>query len=1452
MKNILLVLLIFIGNLSIAQNSNKFSSEPSEFEPELLKFLKNKDKSGESITNEFVEKYVNFSDDDKSKIIDILNNARLSKITDFKHFNKFLKSVILIDDVKKGNNQNISSWLTSYKKYFENKKYKKKEKQKFIESNFNAIKNSVLSPDSKIEWKVFEKLTYDSSEQIQYSFSNTDLICTSGTDSLFIYRAKGSFLPEEQKIKVNEATIYWNSKIFSSDSLFVTAKNFDIYVKNNNYKVDSVIFNSGYFINKKILGHLEDKTESSNTKKEIYPVFTSYIKDYYFKNFAEGVDFNGGIMVKRNTFYGIGSNENRALLLYKKSNKKVFSFRSNGFVFKNNSFHSSKTDISISIKEDSIYHPEVAMNYDIVKRKLLVSKNNTRMSTSAYSNSYNNLDMYIKNLLWYRDSTNVIFNTENHINVPYVSNKYYEREIFKQFQGTNRMNPLVKLRNMYDYYDGMNYYPIELVANHMKMSYEYSTHMLMELASLGYVYIEQDLARVRFSEKFLNLVDAHKRKIDYDVITFQTPEGKPTRASINIDTGDILILGINRINLSKEKQVYVFPSDSVTVSKNLDFKFNGDMLVGNYEFHGSRYNFIYDDFKVVMNGHQQMQFFVPSWFRNRDGKYYYVKVRNPIDSLKGELYIDAPENKSGRLKLVQYPIFNNTKDAYVFYDLPAIKDSVYKRNELFVKLFPFELDSLNAISPRNVKFEGTVATNGIFPDFDYYVNVQKDYSLGFIYDTEIDGMKLYDQANFRDEVSLNMEGLNARGRIDYLSSEMESTNIELYPDSLQSVVSTFAINYIKTKELNTPSVATDSVFVHWEPKVDSMTIYPLDKPFIMYDSILTNEGFLAFNDKKLYGGGNISFETAEMISENYKFYADYFEGEKMNFDLRENMDSPFEFGIDNAYGKVDLSNRKGYFLLQEENASVEFIANKYEAYINNIVWNIDDKTIDLKSTNIDQIPWFVSVDPTMDSLRFQAKIAQYSLITNEINASYLEGIEVADAMIYPDSLKLVVMDNGWMEGFENASVKIGVGKHEHILENAYLEIESSKQFRGTADYFYTDIDKIKHPIHFNEIYVDTTTNSTLARGDLLVEEDFMLNPYFSFNGKVEVSGESQFLKFKGYSGIQNYCDNIETGEIPIYDNVDPNNVRVQIKNFDNLARYSFIYNGIYAVDSSYSAAFLSTDRSLLDVDFISAKGRISYDEPEACYVIGGDTVNSIIENEVRFYNDECRLGAKGEMKFYNPDQVIDIRAFGEIDYDMNSEEMNADLLLGINFEFDKKIMDAIRQDLELAGSLDVMDKESDLQKMAFSRILNKPYSGSEENRLSNFGQKIPEQLQFSMLLSDMKFKWDAEQNLFLSEQRVSLHNFNGAPISKIFNGRVEIKKRRGGDEYTIYLISQSGKYYYFRYRDNVLDFYTNQKLIMEMFDEIEDEDRSYEVDGIKFRFKKASRLKVKTFQKKYT
>lgn len=1460
MKKLIFFLLILTSQMSFAQG--QFSLNPTEFEQELTFYLKIKKlELGESIATDFLESYNSkFNVNEKIQVIEVLNKVRLSKIKNLEYYQKLLKSISLIDSIKKGNGKSVSSWLELNKKYFSNKKIKRSDKQKFIISNYNVIVHNVVDYDSKNEWKVIGKIVFDASDDMRYSFSNSKLICTYRNDSLAINKAKGYYSINKQIIKIETGKVYWDSKKYSSDSLYVTMKNFDINVKNNSYQVDSVYLTNKYLSKEKILGVVKDKTKSKRNKKNPYPIFTGY-ENKKFDKVANGIDFYGIPMIKYGIFYGIGDEDSRAKLVCYNLSKKTFVIRSNIFTFSKKGISSYNVNLSIYIKKDSIYHSSKEINYDFKLEKLTIKNNSEKISKSAFSNTYNNLDMYLNTIVWVRDSTYMYFDTDEHVSIPFTSNKYYEKDVFKMFQGVNTYNPLLKLRKIHDRNKDKPYLSIDFIAKKMRMPEVYATNMLMELASLGYINVDLYLKRVIIGEKFSNFIKFYEKKLDYDEIIFQSIENTPTNGRLNLNTGETSIIGIGKIILSDKNKVFLLPKGKITITKNLNFRFDGNLFAGKYEFDGSDYNFNYDDFKVVMNGNQKVKLFVKPFIPREDGNTYLIKVINQIDSLKGNLYINKPDNKSGNKILEEYPKLKIPQRTYVFYNHKEILDSIYKKEDLYVKLYPFEIDSLNSISPKDIDFKCTVFTNNIFPDFDYFINVQKDYSLGFSYNTDGNKVDLYNKAKYESEVTLNTNGLSGKGKISYLSSKIESEDIVFYPDSLTSKKSDLMIAKVDNSVI-TPSVNSELINVYWSPNDDIMTLNITEKPFKMYDDELSFNGELVLSNNRLTGSGNIYSEKVTMNSKAFKFFDDYYESDNANLEIRksEHSISP-EFRIVNAYAKVDLKDRKGHFSLKKKGAYADFVGNKYIAYLNDITWNVDDENIILKSTNKNKKPWFISSSKFTDSLRFQSKYAVYDMTTNEINASFVDSITIVDAVIYPDSMNVAILDGGVMKKLDSARVKIGIDKNEHKFVNASISIRSSTRFKGSAEYKYIDINGDEQPIVFDNMYVDDEKNTVIGKGRLLKESNFMLNPYFSFRGKVEISGESEFLNFDGISSIKNNCNNLRTGGVPLKDYIDPNNVKIDVGNF--ASEDMFLYSGIYSIDNSYNAAFLATDRRLPTFNFISSKGNVSYSKKRQCYTIKGDSIGKTIGNEMRFYNEECKIETKGHIDLKNKEKVIDVEMLGEIDYDLNSDGIAGDVVLAMNFQTIPEVMNAVLEKLTRSEDVSI-SSDTPLQKMAFARLINSPdksinkkirkhFRGNSKDTENTVSKPIlNEKIRYTLLFRDLNIKWNSKYKVLISDDSINIHSFFGEKVNKTFNGKIEIKRDAvKGDEYTIYFDLKNGDYYYFRYRHRIMDFYSNNEEIMRIFDNTKKRKRKFRIGWKKYRIRRGQRLKVKAFKKKY-
>ena len=148
-----------------------------------------------------------------------------------------------------------------------------------------------------------------------------------------------------------------------------------------------------------------------------------------------------------------------------------------------------------------------------------------------------------------------------------------------------------------------------------------------------------------------------------------------------------------------------------------------------------------------------------SFYTDINGNRELVDVRNTLEDINGELLIDKPNNKSGKVDFSEYPIFRSGRESYVYYDRQTTHSGVYNRDEFFVELEPFEIDSLDNTSTQGLKFRGTLTSAGIFPDIQEDILVQEDYSLGFKTATPDGGYMAYEgKGNYEGELSLSLEG----------------------------------------------------------------------------------------------------------------------------------------------------------------------------------------------------------------------------------------------------------------------------------------------------------------------------------------------------------------------------------------------------------------------------------------------------------------------------------------------------------------------------------------------------------------------------------------------------------------------------------------------------------------------------------------------------------------------
>jgi hypothetical protein len=146
-------------------------------------------------------------------------------------------------------------------------------------------------------------------------------------------------------------------------------------------------------------------------------------------------------------------------------------------------------------------------------------------------------------------------------------------------------------------------------------------------------------------------------------------------------------------------------------------------------FSGKKFSFEYDNFKINLVNVDSLRLMAETGKVDMYGNKLIKNVRTLIENITGDLLIDKPFNKSGVKSFPEYPIFNSTKDSYVYYDKNSILEGAYSRKDFYFQVYPYVLDSVDNFRKEGLEFKGYFVSGGIFPPFEEKTNDSKKIGL---------------------------------------------------------------------------------------------------------------------------------------------------------------------------------------------------------------------------------------------------------------------------------------------------------------------------------------------------------------------------------------------------------------------------------------------------------------------------------------------------------------------------------------------------------------------------------------------------------------------------------------------------------------------------------------------------------------------------------------------------
>ena len=1430
-KILIFFLFIFLTSHSFSQNIRKFDEDIEKY-PEVVAgmFSANVTNDDKALISAFNSEWggSTFSGNEKIGVI-LVSNAFLEKKARNIHYWTFWRCLLSFKSAG-DSGKGFDDWMKALNAACQGRRSTPTSLQVLMTATLDLLDKRLIFSSAGNDWKC-------SNDEYRFNFANDqlsvvvgscDLYCYSKGDSIMIAQTAGRYSMSDQQWKGKGGTVTWERAGYAPDDVSARLGDYTINMKKSEYEADSAWLTHSKYFATPVLGKLIDKVRViQNPESALFPEFFTYNKKFVFENLYPDVNYEGGISIQGARIIGSGTDDEKATISIQKGDSLQMDVRSKGFVFLKDHVKASNVSLNIRIDGDSIFHNNLSFVYLVETKEVSLTRSDAASSKAPYSNSYHKVSMDFEQLVWRTDEPLMSLSTTRGSSggrAQFRSQNYFDRRYYENLQYFDAAHPLVSVRQCAAGW-GSETFPSEAYSKQIRRPVSDARAQLIEIAKQGFIIFNSDKDEATILPVLHEFLAAAAQKTDFDVIDLRSQVNMPTKnALLNTANRDLLINGIEKFMVSDSQQVIITPKNrQVMMKKNRSIDIDGRIDAGQVEIHGDSLHFDYDAFKISFLKSDSLYVHVPTGEKDALGRARTQRLKTALEKLSGEILIDLPDNKSGRQSMSQFPILNSDSASYVFYGSSDIAGGAYDTETFYFELDPFVLENIDNLTKESLELTGKFVSADIFADMRQTLRVQPDYSLGFIYESGDSAINAYGNARLHAEVRLSNRGLEASGQLDYLTASIHTDDFKIYPDSMNVPAAKEFFIRKQTEGAEYPEVKSEGNRIHWETKKDKMHIYKKDKNFTVYNSETQLDGSLLLTPEGLSGKGRMDVGAADIRSDSIALKANSFNSDTSVFRLRTVKNGPVQLvTIDSLRSEIDFNTGKGRFIPAQDYALVQFPANRFAAYVDGMIWDMDGGKVRIGSVDtVTRTPKepvdfkykypgesrgarYFSTARDADSLNFVASQATLDLTLGNLKAEGVNLIHTHDAIVYPADGQLTLTPEGSLEVIGNARIVFNDELKQHTVYGADVKISGMRRFSGFGKYDYVDETGKVFVVDIPKIETDRT-GKTAANGAIPDESEFMLSPFFHYQGNMILSSDDPFPIFDGATQIVQECETIRPDWFKFKSSVNPKEVRIQVDDAPVNINNSKIYNGLFLTnDSSHIyPAFFSMRKTYSDNQLVKASGVLTYDRDSMVYFIASESKlrnRDTIGNLLAFNRDRCLLSGEGQLSLGIDLGRVKTDVAGRITHNLNNRETSLDVMMSLDFLFDDGLAGMIAAKLESMPTLTGVD----MRRPTYIRGINEwlgVQKASAYRRDASLGKvnNFPAELNKTLVLTQLRLYWNQSSRSYRSTGKIGVGNLFGHQVNRLVDGMAEIRKRPGGDEMDIYLKLDGQNWFYFGY-----------------------------------------------------
>ncbi len=1424
MKKIIISLtLLLLANLLNAQSIREFTRDTGQYVTELTTFTGTYLETSEMPDfYRFLHVYDSLSYDQQLEIIEVSNLMLERRCRPRPHFIKYQRIMMEFFTEQK-TSHGYDEWLEGLTLLLRREDATVVAIDQLLSLSLSLLEENIFYSTNSITWRVSTpSFQFHTDEKLIVKFEDVVVACYFDRDFIQIKNATGYIDPFELHWYGSHGLVTWERTGMPDTEMNAVLGKYNINLKTPGYTADSVKLYYPALFDGIALGRLEDKVMLIQDLSSIaYPKFLSYQNTYRIDDFIPGINYRGGLAIEGANLVGSEVGGELALLEIFADDTLRLKAEAKRVSMNGRMIRSPHASISIYFGQDSIFHPDLELTFDVAKELLRLNKTEDFKSLGPYSNSYHNIDMNFDELSWTRGESFMKLQALEGTSVgraTFESNTFFDYDFFLALQGMDIEHPLAQLYTYSNMLGGRTF-AMQNYAQYIAYPQYQVRHLLMSLSKFGFVYYDDSKDLITVRQKTFDYISASMRQRDYDVIRFISRLEGASNAQLDLYNRDLTISGIPSIFLSDSQNVRLIPTENrIVMKRNKSFQFDGIVDAGLFQFSGKNFFFDYDDFKIDMQQIDSLKISILTNEYNQYGEPILERIENAMEDMTGRLLIDDPQNKSGLENHPQYPSFTSMGGSYIYFDDPSIQNGVYHREDFYFELEPFTIDSLDNFSPEAIAPSGTFISAGILPPLEMEMTLREDNSLGFFMQTPEEGIGLYGGVGtFYNDIEMSSGGLRGYGSFDFLTSSASSDLFMMHPDSMMSRTRNFLIRE-QSEGTTYPWVENTIADLKLFPEENLLEISRVDEVFRIFTDSIFHAGSLALSPTGLSGQGVTGFPDARFESDRFRYGNRTLQADSSGVELTAGSFDDIPFLTNDVNIFVDLDQRMGEFRANGDATLIEFPYNLYETRLDQMTWYMDEDQVALSQAKIlpannvdigiDSLrtngPSYVSTHPQQDSLNFVATEAIYDYGSRMLHASGVPFIEVADAYVFPDEKKLDIGYRATMSLLNNAKVMASQVNRQYLIYDASIAVNGANDYSGSGYYDYLDAFGNGYQIYFDKIWVDTSI-LTLSTGKVAEDDPFMLSPYFDFQGDVQLSADTTFLKFDGGIRLVHNCD-INRSWLRFTSVINPADIHIPIpEQMQNTALDKIFSGTMITRDSTHIySTFLSARKDYFDANITSAYGELTYDPEKEDYIIA--TPEKLADQSwpgayMRLETERCQVYGEGPINLNLDYGLVKMVSTGNARHKIAEGEFDTRLILGMDFPFSDEALQVMGAEIDSLSNLEPVDLFDPHYQLAMKDLLGRDMALALERQVGLTGayEEIPPQWKHTIFFSDLSLKWNQDSRSFRYKGKVGIGNIGDIQVNKKVEAYIELVERGSGDVFDIYLRADDNVWYYIAY-----------------------------------------------------